>query len=117
MTGHREDCGDFAHLWAWEPLSPKDVLAIMRGFRPPWWVCGGSALDLFIGRETRRHDDLDVAVLRRDQAPAALTLAPLGLALCDARTHARIVGWQLACPSHPRHLGAAFHRSARCLGM
>lgn len=62
------DSSDYAYLWAWEPLSPKDVLAIMRGFRSPWWVCGGSALDLFIGRETRRHDDLDVAVLRRDQA-------------------------------------------------
>jgi hypothetical protein len=32
-----------------------------------WWICGGWALDLFLGRESRRHDDLDVAVLRRDQ--------------------------------------------------
>jgi hypothetical protein len=40
----------------------------MRGFAAPWWICGGWALDLFVGRETRRHDDLDVAVLRRDQA-------------------------------------------------
>jgi hypothetical protein len=35
--------------------------------RTAWWICGGWALDLFLGRETRRHDDLDVAVLRRDQ--------------------------------------------------
>jgi hypothetical protein len=28
---------------------------------------GGWALDLFLDRETRRHDDLDVALLRRDQ--------------------------------------------------
>jgi hypothetical protein len=62
------DSSDYGYLWAWEPISASDVGVIMQGFRPRWWVCGGLALDLFIGRETRRHDDLDVAVLRRDQA-------------------------------------------------
>jgi hypothetical protein len=63
----REQGGDFAHLWAWEPFVPRDVAGIMSGFPEPWWACGGWALDLFVGRETRRHDDLDVAILRRDQ--------------------------------------------------
>lgn len=40
----------------------------MEGFRRPWWVAGGWAIDLFLGRVTREHGDLDVAVLRRDQA-------------------------------------------------
>lgn len=58
---------DYAYLWAWEPLHPADVAPVLHGLGTPWWICGGWALDLFLGRETRRHDDLDVAVLRRDQ--------------------------------------------------
>lgn len=32
----------------------------------PWWVAGGWALDLFMGRQSRPHADLDIGVLRRD---------------------------------------------------
>jgi hypothetical protein len=60
--------GDYAYLWAWEPLCPSEVGRLLSGLRCPWWICGGWALDLFLNSQTRRHDDLDVAVLRRDQA-------------------------------------------------
>jgi hypothetical protein len=33
----------------------------------PWYVAGGWAVDLFLGRQTRLHKDIEVAVLRRDQ--------------------------------------------------
>ena len=80
------EAGDYAFLWAWEPLYPQDVAELLSGFASPWWICGGWALDLFLNRETRRHDDLDVAVLRRDQ-----------LAL-----HRHLRGWDLhyATPEH-----------------
>jgi hypothetical protein len=58
---------DYAYLWAWEPFQPADFAGLLNGLGASWWICGGWALDLFLGRETRRHDDLDVAVLRRDQ--------------------------------------------------
>lgn len=58
---------DYAYLWAWEPLQPADLAGLLNGLGASWWICGGLALDLYLGRETRRHDDLDVAVLRRDQ--------------------------------------------------
>ncbi len=32
------------------------------------WVAGGRAVDLVLGRQTREHGDLDLLVLRRDQA-------------------------------------------------
>ncbi len=38
-----------------------------------WWIAGGGAIDLFLGRDTRPHGDLDVACLRHDQ-PALRTL-------------------------------------------
>jgi hypothetical protein len=61
------DAADYPHLWAWEPLQPEKMTQPLEGFARPWWICGGWALDLFLGRETRRHDDLDVALLRQDQ--------------------------------------------------
>jgi hypothetical protein len=58
---------DHAYLWAWEPINPEGIAELLSDFARPWWICGGWALDLFLGRETRRHDDLDVALLRQDQ--------------------------------------------------
>ncbi|MFA9428838.1 GNAT family N-acetyltransferase [Egicoccus sp. AB-alg2] len=52
----------------WQPLSPTQAAAVFAGASFPWWIAGGWALDLVVGRRTRRHDDLDVGVLRRDQA-------------------------------------------------
>jgi len=51
----------------WKPLVPADAARLMRGYERPWWVGGGWALDLFLGRTTRPHGDLDVVVLRDDQ--------------------------------------------------
>src|SRR5262249_45482977 len=61
------EAGDYPYLWAWEPLRPDDLHRLLSSLETSWWICGGWALDLFLDRETRRHDDLDVAVLRRDQ--------------------------------------------------
>jgi len=41
---------------------------IMHGFRGRWGIAGGWAIDLFVGRQTRPHADIDVAILRDDQA-------------------------------------------------
>jgi len=42
----------------------------------PWAVAGGWALDLFLGRETRDHADLDLAVWRVDQHKLQAAAAP-----------------------------------------
>ena len=36
------------------------------GFAGFWCVAGGWAIDLFLGRQTRMHEDLEIVVLRRD---------------------------------------------------
>jgi len=54
-----------------EPSSlndPLSVSALMAGFPAPWAIAGGWAIDLFLGRESRPHADVDVAVFRADQA-------------------------------------------------
>jgi hypothetical protein len=44
------------------------VAAALRDLDAPWAVAGGWALDLALGRETRPHADVDVALFRDDQA-------------------------------------------------
>jgi hypothetical protein len=46
---------------------PLQVAAVMRGFKPSWFVAGGWAIDLFLERETRFHRDIEVAIFRQDQ--------------------------------------------------
>lgn len=51
-----------------EPFEPvRKVAAILEGFRRPWWFAGGWAIDLLVERETRAHEDVEVAILRGDQ--------------------------------------------------
>ncbi len=58
---------DYPDAWKWEEFEPSRLLEVMRGFAAPWWVAGGWALDLWLGRETRVHQDVDLAILRGDQ--------------------------------------------------
>jgi aminoglycoside-2''-adenylyltransferase len=54
----------------WRQVRPREAASLMQGYGRPWWVGGGWALDLFLGRETRQHADLDVVVFRADQEHA-----------------------------------------------
>jgi hypothetical protein len=49
----------------------------MEGFGEPWCVGGGWAADLFLGRETRPHADVDLVILRGG----------------EHRLHAHLPGW------------------------
>jgi hypothetical protein len=59
----------------WQPLSPADVARVFSRYRGHWWVAGGWGIDLALGRQTRAHGDIDVAVLRRDQRELCDALA------------------------------------------
>lgn len=50
------------------PPAVVAAVAQMHGFPAPWGVAGGWALDLFLGRVTRTHGDIDLALFRKDQA-------------------------------------------------
>jgi aminoglycoside-2''-adenylyltransferase len=50
----------------WAVVCPHEVAALLAGIACPWWIAGGWALDLFLGDQTRAHEDLDVGILRRD---------------------------------------------------
>jgi len=43
------------------------VAAVMAEFPNPWFVSGGWAIDLFVGRVTREHHDVEVGLFLPDQ--------------------------------------------------
>jgi hypothetical protein len=57
---------EFARIYgpqqSWTPAEARDVL---EGLDASWWVAGGWAIEAFTGA-SRRHDDIDLSILRRD---------------------------------------------------
>jgi Aminoglycoside-2''-adenylyltransferase len=49
-----------------EPVAA--LAAVMAGYHAPWALCGGWAVDAWLGRETREHGDVDLSVFMQDQA-------------------------------------------------
>ena len=54
------------HEKPWRPLSVDEVCLIFAGAGFPWWISGGLAIELAIGKALRSHGDVDVMILRRD---------------------------------------------------
>jgi hypothetical protein len=44
------------------PAPVANVARLMAGFSRPWALCGGWGVDAWLGRQTRDHDDIDLAV-------------------------------------------------------
>jgi hypothetical protein len=78
-------------LGRWRPMSVVDATARFAPFGAAWWIAGGVAIDLFVGRRTRPHGDLDVEVLSRDQERVRTLLAGLELAVAH---HGRLRDWE-----------------------
>jgi len=50
-----------------EFAAPLAIARLMDGFERRWAVAGGWTIDLFLGRVTRPHQDVEVAIFRDDQ--------------------------------------------------
>ncbi len=63
-------------LDAWRGAwTPAEVTARLSGLDISWCVVGGWAIDLWLGRQTREHGDLEIAILRPDLARVRAHLA------------------------------------------
>jgi hypothetical protein len=49
------------------PEAPAQISALMAAFSRTWALCGGWAVDAWLGRQTRHHDDVDIVVFEDDQ--------------------------------------------------
>lgn len=50
----------------WQAWTPDELARRLCSVDRPWCVVGGWALDLWLGRQTRAHSDLEFTVLRTD---------------------------------------------------
>jgi hypothetical protein len=66
-------------LEAWDAWRPEQAARELAGVGVPWCVVGGWAIDLFLGRETRAHGDLEIAIARTDFARVRARLAGYAL--------------------------------------
>ncbi|MBO0728014.1 MAG: hypothetical protein J2P57_02070 [Acidimicrobiaceae bacterium] len=53
-----------AELGPWEPLSISRIVEVFVAAPFRWWVGGGKALELHLGRSWRGHEDSDIGVVR-----------------------------------------------------
>lgn len=69
-------------------MTRQAVTNLLAGLQIQWWFAGGHAVDAFLGYHSRRHADIDVACLRRDQLAV----------------QAHLEGWELWCADPPGRL-------------
>jgi hypothetical protein len=79
---------------------PLRVAALLAGFERPWFVAGGWAIDLFLGRVTRPHKDIEIAIFRADQQAIRAYLAGWQFAKAAGGQWSPWDGTWLALPAH-----------------
>lgn len=70
-------------LSLWDAWRPEEVAALLAGVQAPWYVAAGWAIDLFLGEESRKHEDLEIAVPRERFSEIAARLAGFELFVPD----------------------------------
>ncbi len=73
----------------WDPIDPWEIAPTLDGVSFPWGFGGGNAVEQFVGRAYRHHEDTDVVVFRKDQLEIQNSL---------------LRDWVLYCSDPPGHL-------------
>ena len=82
-------------LGSWEPLTPALVCGLFAGSGVRWWIAGGWSLDLLVGRQTRRHADIDVTVLRADASAVRAHFAAWDVCVADPPGTGTLRPWRV----------------------
>jgi hypothetical protein len=59
---------------SWRTLTPPEAALLLSALHAPWWIAGGWAMDLFLGKVTRTHKDLDIGIFRSDATKVVAAL-------------------------------------------
>jgi len=77
----------------WNPLSTDEVKRLFRSAERPYWISGGWAIDLFLGKSTRPHDDIDISIHRDDQLHFQNVLSDWDIRASDPPGSGRLRPW------------------------
>jgi hypothetical protein len=66
-------------LGPWDPIGIDELARLLEGAPCRWWVSGGRAYELHLGRSWRDHGDTDVGICREDVAIFVGSLTDLEL--------------------------------------
>lgn len=80
------------------------VTKLLQGLKCPWWVAGGWAVDLFLGRQTRHHKDIEIAIARADQQHLLPLPNLAGIEYVENREKKTWRGQKLELPIHELYL-------------
>ncbi len=69
-----------------------------------WWVTGGHALELHVGRSWRQHDDTDVSFVRADSAHVFRLLSDWQISVAAAGVLSPWAGEPLDAAAHQNNL-------------
>tara|TARA_R110002072_G_scaffold1780_14_gene15016 strand:- start:160 stop:699 length:540 start_codon:yes stop_codon:yes gene_type:complete len=70
------------NLADWNPVAATELREMFGEFAD-WFLCGGVSIDIFAGRQTRLHGDIDVGVYRSDILNCLHSLARDCVYICD----------------------------------
>ena len=73
----------------WRPLDLRELREVLSGAHFRWCLAGGHAIERFVGRELRKHGEVDVVVFRDEQLKLQEHLAEWGLYAADPPGHLR----------------------------
>ena len=79
------------------------VADLMSAFRRRWFLCGGWAVDAWLGRQTRDHQDVDISVFEDDQRALFDHLSGWHLIAHDSVTPDSTESWDGRRLERPAH--------------
>jgi hypothetical protein len=86
---------------------PLQLREIMAGYNKLWAVTGGWAIDLFLNRVTREHEDIEIAIYRKEQLILQRYLHLWKLEKCMPGADEKLSEWKAAeyleLPVHEIH--------------
>lgn len=81
----------------------EKTLALVRPLPCAWWVAGGWGLDMFLGKQTRPHQDIEIAIARADQKQLLLLPGLAGIEYVEDKELKPWRGQALELPVHELH--------------
>ena len=86
--------------YEWLPLTPREAAKLLGDLPVPWWIAGGWAIDLFLGRQTRPHADTDTTLLRGTEPSLRACLPAWDIQIAH---DGQFISWDGGPLVHPYH--------------